>query len=57
MNTGTDGLYPSISGSIIAFHTWEGSMNEDLNGDGIIDGLVIRYYNISDGTVTNADAY
>jgi len=54
---GTDGVYPSLSGSIIAFQTWESFTHEDLNGDGIINGFVIRYYNISSRTVTNTDAY
>jgi len=56
VNTGADGDSPSVSGSIIAFYTYEWSIGVDLNGDGDMGDNVIRYYDISTGTLTNTGA-
>jgi len=55
-NTGVVGWGASIYGDIIAFSTFESQVAQDLNGDGDMDDSVIRYYNISSGTVTNTGA-
>lgn len=47
VNTGTAGHSPSISGSTIAFHTFETWIGEDLNSDGDMKDSVIRYLSIS----------
>lgn len=52
-NTRAAGSNPSLDGDIIAFETPEISVGVDLNGDGdTLDG-VIRYYDITTGTLTN----
>lgn len=54
-NTGAAGVGPSIyCGDIIAFTTNETWVGTDLNGDGDMVDDVIRYYSISDGSVTNS---
>ncbi len=53
VNTRLTGLAPSVSGSIIAFHTYEWVINEDLNVDGDIGDIVIRYYDILTGKTVN----
>ena len=45
-NTGAVGSFFSINGNIIAFSTYEGSVDVDLNGDGDTWDSVIRYYTI-----------
>jgi hypothetical protein len=55
-NTGVVGWGASIYGNIIAFSTFESQVAQDLNGDGDMDDSVIRYYNISSGTVMNTGA-
>jgi len=55
-NTGVVGWGASIYGDIIAFSTFESQVGQDLNGDGDVDDSVVRYYNISSGTVTNTGA-
>lgn len=55
INTGAAGEYPSISGDIITFTTleyWVGE-EEDWNGDGDPWDYIIRYYDISTGTLYN----
>ena len=47
------GFAPSVSGSIIAFTTWESDVGVDLNGDGNIGGNAIRYYDISTHELKN----
>lgn len=54
-NTGADGVYPSASGSIVAFFTYEYSTG-DLNGDGDTNDIVIRYCDVTTGAVTNTGA-
>lgn len=49
----TDFDDPSISGNIIAFKTYEGSVAEDLDGDGSISNYVVRYFDIGNGTLYN----
>ena len=44
-NTKAVGDYPSIAGKIIFFQTSETDLNADLNRDGILNDVVIRYYN------------
>jgi len=55
-NTGAVGYYPSVAGSIIAFHTDEYSVGQDLNGDGDTSDSVIGYYDMATGEVTNTQA-
>ncbi|RJS81133.1 hypothetical protein CW707_04170, partial [Candidatus Bathyarchaeota archaeon] len=52
-NTTVVGDEPAIGGNIIAFTTYEGYINEDLNSDGDTDDYVIRYYDILSGTTGN----
>jgi hypothetical protein len=52
-NTGAVGSFPAICGDRIVFSTPEESVNVDLNGDGLIWGDVIRYYDLSLGHVVN----
>ncbi len=52
-NTGIDGLYPSVSGNLIAFITGESAVGRDLNHDGDKLDSVLQYYDISTGKVTN----
>ena len=52
-NTTAYGDFPCVKGDIIAFETWESDFGNDLNGDDDTDDNVIRYYNISDGTITS----
>jgi hypothetical protein len=54
INTGLEGISASVSGSKIAFETYEVWVGEDLNGDGYNsnDG-VIRYLDLKTGEVTN----
>jgi len=47
------GEVPSIHGNIIAFSTDESSVGADLNDDGDMEDMVIRYYDILTHTVTN----
>ncbi|MBS7632951.1 hypothetical protein KEJ15_04935 [Candidatus Bathyarchaeota archaeon] len=54
--TAISGTYPSKCGDIITFVTWENWDNIDLNGDGDALDSVIRYYNVSEGTITNTEA-
>jgi len=51
-----------ISGNVIAMKTYEGSsttwpfgIDQDLNNDGDKNDLILRYYDISTGTVTNTE--
>jgi hypothetical protein len=53
VNTGAVGLLPSVSGAIIAFHTAEGWINEDLNLDGDKNDIVIRYHDSSKDMTVN----
>jgi hypothetical protein len=55
-NAGVVGRWPAVSGNIIAFTTWEAAISKDLSGDGDWQDWVIRYYDISTGTVTNTGA-
>jgi hypothetical protein len=55
-NPGVVGRWPAVSGNIIAFTTWEVAISQDLSGDGDWQDWVIRYYDISTGTVTNTSA-
>jgi hypothetical protein len=54
VKTGLEGISASVSGSKIAFETYEVWVGEDLNGDGYhsADG-VIRYLDLKTGEVTN----
>jgi hypothetical protein len=54
VETGLEGISASVSGSKIAFETYEVWVGEDLNGDGYHsnDG-VIRYLDLKTGEVTN----
>lgn len=52
-NTMAIGDWPSIYGDVIAFSTNESYVDSDLNNDGDLDDIVIRYYNKSEGTTTN----
>jgi len=47
----------SINDNIIAFYTSEYDIGDDLNGDGDMSDRIIRYYNISSGTITNTAVY
>ncbi|RLI18068.1 hypothetical protein DRO54_10625, partial [Candidatus Bathyarchaeota archaeon] len=56
INTKAIGEHALVDGDIIAFQTYEGSflgINQDLNGDEDKEDIVLRYFNISDGQVTN----
>jgi len=55
-NTRNVGWGASIYGDIIAFSTFESQVAQDLNGDGDTDDSVIRYYNVSSGSVVNTGA-
>lgn len=48
-----EGAKIALDGDTIAFETHEDDAGEDLNGDGDIEDSIIRYYDISTGTVTN----
>jgi len=48
-NTGIEGARASISGDLIAFHTFEFLSKQDFNGDGDADDVLIRLYNIRTG--------
>ncbi|MEM4704060.1 MAG: hypothetical protein QXJ02_03230 [Candidatus Bathyarchaeia archaeon] len=54
--TSISGTYPSKCGEIIAFVTWESWDAVDLNSDGDIIDSIVRYYNMSAGTITNTEA-
>jgi hypothetical protein len=56
-NTTAVGHEVSIDGNIIAFYTSEDDISEDLNYDGDMSDRIIRYYNISSGTITNTAVY
>jgi hypothetical protein len=47
------GNYPSMNHNIIAFQTSEAETSQDLNGDGDTNDDVIRYYDLSEKTLTN----
>lgn len=49
----SDGHSPSISGDIIAFVTNEISIGKDLDGNGLINDWVVRYFDIKTGEVFN----
>src|SRR3989304_6835838 len=53
LNTGAVGNFPSASGSIIAFTTYESDAFVDLNKDGDMNDFMIRYYNITDKSLVN----
>jgi hypothetical protein len=53
VNTGAAGRLPSVSGSIIAFTSYEDSAGKDLNGDGDKNDYVIQYYDISKKHLVN----
>jgi len=53
LNTGAVGNFPSVSGSIIAFTTYESDAFMDLNKDGAMNDFMIRYYNVSDKSLVN----
>lgn len=55
-DTGADGSWPSISGSVIAFLTSEQVVRRDLNGDTDKDDHVIRYYDASSSELINTGA-
>jgi hypothetical protein len=46
INTAAVGDYASVDADMIAFYTYESSVDEDLNGDGDKTDSVIRYYHI-----------
>ncbi|MDG7050827.1 MAG: hypothetical protein JRZ94_06470, partial [Nitrososphaerota archaeon] len=52
-NTGAVGIDPSISGNLITFQTYEGSIATDLNGDGDQSDNVIRIFDLATFTITN----
>ena len=56
VDTGAIGKNPTIYENIIAFETLEFSIAEDLNGDGDLHDLVIRYYDLETQTITNTGA-
>ncbi len=56
-NTAAVGHEVSINDNIIAFYTSEYDIGEDLNEDGDMSDRIIRYYNISSGTITNTAVY
>ena len=47
------GEVPSLHGNIIVFSTDESSVGADLNDDGDVEDMVIRYYDILTHTTTN----
>ena len=51
--TNAVGDYPVISNGQIAFSTMESRVNEDLNGDGVMRGEVIRFYVIASNSIGN----
>lgn len=56
VNTGKDGRIPSVSDTLIAFDTYEGTLTPapmDLNGDGDTADNVIRYYDAAQGRFTS----
>src|SRR4030042_4083276 len=53
LNTAAVGNFPSASGSIIAFTTYESDAFVDLNKDGDMNDFMIRYYNITDKSLVN----
>jgi hypothetical protein len=56
-NTTAVGHEVSVNGNTIAFYTFEGDVNEDLNGDGDKDDPIVRYHDILSGNVTNTGAF
>lgn len=56
LNTEAIGVVPNVYGDIIVFFTDEKLAQEDLNGDGDVDDLIIRYYNVSACILTNTKA-
>lgn len=55
INTGVLGMAPKVYGDIITFFTDEKLADEDLNGDGERDDLIIRYYNITSQSLINTE--
>jgi len=53
INTEAIGMAPKVYGDVIVFFTDEKSAQEDLNSDGDVGDLVIRYYNVSARVLTN----
>lgn len=51
-NTGINGIFPSISGDIIAFEKRELDYLQDLNGDGDMYDEIVYYYDIKEETLT-----
>lgn len=52
-NTKAVGEYPAMSGTTIFFQTSEAMLNEDLNRDGVLNDVVIRYYAIPSVQIIN----
>lgn len=52
-NTGVVGRNPALEKNIVAFHTFERSAGQDLNGDRDKDDIILRYYDITTGRTTN----
>jgi len=55
-DTGAVGRRPAIYEDRIVFTTPETDLQEDLNGDGDLDDLVIRYHDLVDHVTTNTRA-
>jgi len=51
-NTGIEGARASISGDVIAFHTFEFLSKQDVNGDGDAEDVVVRLYNVRTGKLS-----
>jgi hypothetical protein len=53
INTEAVGQFPALYKDRIAFETKEEAVAQDLNGDGMIRGSVIRYYDLATGQLVN----
>lgn len=47
------GGFPDIDGNIVAFHVFERWVDQDLNGDGDVEDMVIQFYDLETDTLTN----
>jgi len=52
-NIGTIGHSPVVYDQRIAFATSENSIKEDLNEDGVIDGNIIQYFDLTSNQLVN----
>ncbi|MFX1483721.1 MAG: hypothetical protein ACFFCP_11115, partial [Promethearchaeota archaeon] len=46
-------ILPATDGEIVAFSTYEEDARQDLDGDGYLKSIVLRYYDIASGEIVN----